>query len=128
MTSDTLMIVYVHGIWYRSKMILNWCYVSQPSSNTENKSWHDADAQRSLPWLQDQRSPTNSIIVQITDSCQCNADSSNACCTNIPHFNLGYSAFQKLAHPDYGVMNLDYRSDYPCGHDQYWYLLHFASV
>ena len=56
-------------------------------------------------------SPSWSIIVQVVDTCKCQKVSpEDACCTNLPHFNLGYQAFQKLAHPDYGLMSLMFRS------------------
>jgi len=63
---------------------------------------------------QGQTSADNTIVVQVTDSCTCSPSSgpatAQACCTNLTHFNLGYSAFERLAHPDYGLMNLEYRS------------------
>lgn len=63
---------------------------------------------------QGQTSANNTIVVQVTDTCKCSPSSSpataQACCTNLTHFNLGYSAFERLAHPDYGLMNLEYRS------------------
>ncbi len=66
--------------------------------------------------MQGQTSVNNTIIVQVTDSCVCSATatkpaSSDFCCTNIPTFVLGYSAFERLVHPDYGYMNLEYRSE-----------------
>jgi len=63
---------------------------------------------------QGQTSANNTIVVQVTDTCDCSPSSgpetAQACCTNLVHFNLGYSAFERLAHPDYGLMNLEYRS------------------
>ena len=75
--------------------------------------------------MQGQTSVNNTIIVQVTDSCVCSATatkpaSSDFCCTNIPTFVLGYSAFERLVHPDYGYMNLEYRSEpfAPCHRHQ----------
>ncbi|DBB17410.1 TPA: hypothetical protein ACH3X3_014441 [Trebouxia sp. C0006] len=67
-------------------------------------------------------SVNNTIIVQVTDSCVCSASatkpaSSNFCCTNIPTSVLGFSAFERLVHPDYGYMNLEYRP-VACDHPQ----------
>ena len=60
---------------------------------------------------QNQTSANNTIVVQVTVSCDCSGlATANACCTNLTHFNLGYSAFERLARPDYGLMNLEYRS------------------
>ncbi|KAA6418535.1 MAG: hypothetical protein FRX49_11481 [Trebouxia sp. A1-2] len=67
--------------------------------------WNTTDSQG-------QTSANNTIVVQVTDTCKCSPSSSpataQACCTNLTHFNLGYSAFERLAHPDYGLMNLEY--------------------
>jgi len=61
--------------------------------------------------MQDLMSSTNSIIVQVVDSCTCTDFSpKDACCTNITHFNLDFHALERLAHPDYGLMNLMFRS------------------
>ncbi len=30
-------------------------------------------------------------------------------CTTVTHFQIDYQAFQQLAHPDYGLMNLRFR-------------------
>ena len=57
------------------------------------------------------------VIVKVTDTCkgfstdsQTGAvTSSTPCCTNVPHFNIDYLAFQQLAHPDYGWMNIQFR-------------------
>ena len=60
-------------------------------------------------------------IIQIPDSCECVTVSKDAdgiervssvskpCCANIPHFNIDYHAFEKLAHPNYGWMNMRFR-------------------
>ncbi|KAL3133728.1 hypothetical protein ABBQ32_008218 [Trebouxia sp. C0010 RCD-2024] len=64
--------------------------------------WNQTDAKGLL-------SPSGSIFVQVTDTCTCTGGSVDACCTNIPHFNLRYQAFEKLAHPDYGLLNLMFR-------------------
>ena len=66
--------------------------------------------------MQGETSVNNTNIVQVTDSCVCSASatkpaSSNFCYTNIPTFVLGFSAFERLVHPDYGYMNLEYRSE-----------------
>ena len=58
----------------------------------------------------------NPTIIQVTDSCKCTASGgdnvTDPCCTNVPHFNIDYLAFQELAHPDYGWMNMRFRYPY----------------
>ena len=61
------------------------------------------------------------VIIKVTDSCLCAITSTDAegkvtvtgvnqpCCTNVPHFNIDYHAFEALAHPDYGYMNMRFR-------------------
>ena len=62
--------------------------------------------------------PDNSIYVHVTDNCPClqydNGSTTitgqnTPCCGNVNHFDLSYFGFQKLAHPNYGLMNLQFR-------------------
>ena len=62
--------------------------------------------------------PDNSIYVHVTDNCPClqyDGDSTTItgdnppCCGNVNHFDLSYYGFEKLAHPNYGLMNLEFR-------------------
>ena len=61
--------------------------------------------------LQNLLSADASSTVQIADSCKCQRGVADACCTDMTHFVLDYAAFEKLAHPGYGVMNLQFRSE-----------------
>lgn len=63
--------------------------------------------------------PDNSIYIHVTDNCPClqyDNDSTTItgdnppCCGNVNHFDLSYYGFEKLAHPNYGLMNLQFRS------------------
>ena len=63
--------------------------------------------------------PDNSIYIHVTDNCPClqydNGSTTvtgvNApCCGNVNHFDLSYFGFERLAHPNYGLMNLQFRS------------------
>ncbi|DBA68213.1 TPA: hypothetical protein ACH3X2_013830 [Trebouxia sp. C0005] len=66
-------------------------------------------------------SQNTSVIVKVTDTCLCAITSTDAtgrvtvngvsqpCCTNVPHFNIDYHAFQAPGHPDYGYMNMKFR-------------------
>ncbi|KAK9801963.1 hypothetical protein WJX73_002009 [Symbiochloris irregularis] len=56
----------------------------------------------------------SSIYVTIADNCPCSAGGAYAsqntpCCGNVNHFDLSFFAFEKLAHPAYGQMPLEYR-------------------
>ena len=62
--------------------------------------------------------PDNSIYIHVTDNCPClqyDGGSTTVtgvnppCCGNVNHFDLSYFGFQKLAHPAYGLMNLEFR-------------------
>ncbi len=62
--------------------------------------------------------PDNSIYIHVTDNCPClqyDNDSTTItgdnppCCGNVNHFDLSYYGFEKLAHPNYGLMNLQFR-------------------
>lgn len=68
-----------------------------------------------------------SIYIQITDDCPClSFDYSSATpvltgvtplfCTTVTHFQLDYQAFEQLAHPDYGLLSLRFRSVSICQH------------
>lgn len=59
-----------------------------------------------------------SVIIQITDDNKCitydpttgeETGVTPLFCTNVTHFQLDYRAFEQLAHPDYGLMNLRFR-------------------
>lgn len=63
-------------------------------------------------------SPTGSIYIHVTDNCPClQYDNSSTtvtgvnppCCGNVNHFDLSYYGFERLAHPNYGLMNLQFR-------------------
>jgi hypothetical protein len=61
------------------------------------------------------RAPQGSIVVQITDSCPTrhpNESNSKYCVYQPPvtHFDLSYWAFERLADPKYGVVDVQYRS------------------
>lgn len=62
--------------------------------------------------------PDNSIYIHVTDNCPClqyDGGSTTVtgdnppCCGNVNHFDLSYYGFEKLAHPNYGLMNLQFR-------------------
>ena len=46
------------------------------------------------------------VLIQITDSCDWTTPT---CATNFDQFNIDYEAFSALAHPGYGLMNVQYR-------------------
>ena len=55
-----------------------------------------------------------SVVVEVTDSCPCNYPAnaaSNAmwCCGDVPHFDLGYAAFDVIADRGKGVVDLLWR-------------------
>ena len=59
-----------------------------------------------------------SVIIQITDDVKCitydpttglETGVTPLFCTNVTQFQLDYRAFEQLAHPDYGLMNLRFR-------------------
>lgn len=53
----------------------------------------------------------DAAIIQITGSTTCMGPAAgDARCTNLTHLVLDYAVFQKLAHPGYGLMNLQLRS------------------
>jgi cullin-associated NEDD8-dissociated protein 1 len=53
---------------------------------------------------------SSSTWVRIIDSCPDNPNSPwCAASSSIPHFDLSYWAFEKLAHPLFGVMSIEYR-------------------
>ena len=60
--------------------------------------------------MQDLLNNDSATVIQIVGSgvCQQHA-ATDALCTDMTHFVLDYSAFEKLAHPGYGVMNLQMR-------------------
>ena len=61
--------------------------------------------------VQDLLNNNNATTIQITNSGSCQLhDASDGLCTDLTHFVLDYAAFEKLAHPGYGVMNLQMRS------------------
>ena len=54
------------------------------------------------------------IFVRVIDICPCNrppqqGGRNQACCTTAPHIDLSYWAFEKLAHPLYGDMTIQFR-------------------
>ena len=60
----------------------------------------------------------NSIYIHVTDSCPCLqydggsttvTGTNPPCCGNVNHFDLSFFGFEKLAHPAYGLMNLQFR-------------------
>ena len=68
------------------------------------------------PVLQDLLNSDSAATIQITSSGSCQKhNASDNLCTDLTHFVLDYAAFEKLAHPGYGVMNLQMRSvPQPC--------------
>ena len=61
--------------------------------------------------LQDLLSNDSAATIQITGSGSCSLhNASDGLCTDLTHFVLDYAAFEKLAHPGYGIMNLQMRS------------------
>lgn len=75
---------------------------------TENQ--HVAGMSALLLHLQEGSQP----IIQVIDSCKCQAtkgDGADPCCTNVLPFNTDYLAFQEMAHPDYGRMNMRFRCE-----------------
>ena len=60
--------------------------------------------------VQDLLNSNGAATIQIAGSGTCKAhDATDGLCTNLTHFVLDYAVFQKLAHPGYGVMNLQFR-------------------
>lgn len=58
------------------------------------------------------RNESKSIVVTTIDSCPCKyigGRNQSVCCGPIDHLDLSYWAFNKLAHPLYGKMMLEYR-------------------
>ncbi|KAK9787725.1 hypothetical protein WJX73_002165 [Symbiochloris irregularis] len=54
--------------------------------------------------------PSKSIYITVTDNCPCDNGRNPPCCGNVPsHLDLSFFAFEKIAHPIYGLMNLEYR-------------------
>lgn len=62
--------------------------------------------------------PDKSIYIKVTDSCPClqiNATTGQVygvnqdCCGSVQHFDLSFYAFQRLAHPNLGLMSLQFR-------------------
>ena len=92
--------------------------------------WKDSKG-RSFPGYQEARSPPYQgrakmtyaqcwdesappIFVRIIDICPCNrppeqGGRNQPCCTTAPHIDLSYWAFEKLAHPLYGDMTVQFR-------------------
>ena len=70
------------------------------------------ELQARIPFvLQDLLNNNSAVVIQIAGGSSCSYNNaSDALCTDLTHFNLGYAAFEKLAHPGYGLMNLQYRS------------------
>ena len=61
--------------------------------------------------MQDLLNSNDAATIQITGSTTCMGPAAgDARCTNLTHLVLDYAAFQKLAHPGYGLMNLQLRS------------------
>ncbi len=62
--------------------------------------------------MQNASTSPSPVIIKVTDSCQCsyNGVTNLPCCSNVTHFNIDYDAFEQLAHPDYGYMNMKFRS------------------
>ena len=61
--------------------------------------------------MQDLLNNNSAATIQITNSGSClKHNASDGLCTDLTHFVLDYAAFEKLAHPGYGVMNLQMRS------------------
>ena len=61
--------------------------------------------------LQDLLNNDSAATIQITGSGSCQRhNATDGLCTDLTHFMLDYAAFEKLAHPGYGIMNLQIRS------------------
>ena len=65
-----------------------------------------------MPRRRDESAPP--IFVRIVDICPCNrppqqGGRNQACCTTAPHIDLSYWAFEKLAHPLYGDITIQFR-------------------
>jgi cullin-associated NEDD8-dissociated protein 1 len=55
---------------------------------------------------------TESVFVTVVDTCPCTSETANNtawCCSAVQHFDLAFGAFERLAHPLYGVQMLNYR-------------------
>lgn len=58
------------------------------------------------------RNETATAVITIIDSCPCTyigGRKQRFCCGPMDHFDLSFWAFNKLAHPLYGMMMMDYR-------------------
>lgn len=70
-----------------------------------------ADADPDVQYTQCRDNTTTNVIT-IIDSCPCifvGGRRQQFCCGPIDHFDLSFWAFDKLAHPLYGSMMLEYR-------------------
>ena len=56
--------------------------------------------------------------MKIIDTCPCDYEygTQEICCGPVPHFDLSFYAFEKLAHPIQGKMNIEFRP-VSCGED-----------
>ncbi|KAK9839232.1 hypothetical protein WJX81_002973 [Elliptochloris bilobata] len=80
----------------------------------------------------------DSIIVHITDMCPCVqyedtehpsrvTGVNTPCCGDVYHFDLSYWAFERLAHPLYGIMMVDFRPLDCATHEPLTYLPGFVN-
>lgn len=92
----------------------------------EQQQAHIHSRQHGSHLLQD----TTPVYIQITDNCPCiTYDWATGApvlsgviplfCTNVTHFQMDYQAFEQLAHPDYGLLNLRFRLASTI--QQYWH-------
>lgn len=81
--------------------------------DTEGRSWPGVPdtINQTIYWTQC-RNENETITVTTIDSCPCKyigGREQSLCCGPIDHFDLSFWAFNKLAHPLYGLMMLEYR-------------------
>lgn len=102
LTTDTLRRVVVPGL-----------------KDPEGREWPGLrpDMDPSIWWTKCRNEDT-SIVITIIDSCPCTyigGRRQKFCCGPLDHFDLSYWAFNKLAHPAYGLMMLEYRQESETG-------------
>lgn len=86
---------------------------SKELKDPEGREWPGVpqDKEKELLWTSC-RDENQSIIITIVDSCPCvykGGRKQPHCCGPIDHIGLSFWAFNKLAHPLYGLMMMEYR-------------------
>lgn len=88
-------------------------YAPKGLKDPEGRKWPGIpkDKDQEIKYTQCRDNSTTAVIT-IIDACPCTyigGRQQKVCCGPIDHFDLSFWAFNKLAHPLYGLMMLDYR-------------------